>query len=232
LWVAILLSTAAAQVIGQSPSSDDADWVQIDPDPQRTSAGETVSLSGARYLALSAERSGQLEAVRILERMFTSGSIDGGDEEAISILRQIVGESVTIVVVTGSSNYPLVRMQAVRLLARLGGSEAAEILYSVIERDEEPAVVAEAVLGVSSMESSPEERFYDLITARIRKMTVTEPNDRLADAILEAVTAMHEDAWAVEDPDLYEAIIGIARGRYVPAVRRKAIAVLEMLRDD
>lgn len=221
----------ASVLMTQSPNPSNPDWVPIDPEPDRRSAGEAVELAGARILAMRAGRNGQLEAVRIVRGLLDQGSIHPNDAEALEIVRYVLGSGVTILNPSGGSDFPLVRIEAARLLARLAGPNAREVLYDVILRDHEPAVVAEAIRAVAVMDAPPEEELYDIMTARIRTMNYGEPDDRLAFTILESVLLMHESAWQVEDPDLYEGIIGIARGEYVAGVRRKAVEVLETLRD-
>jgi hypothetical protein len=229
LSVAFVLVASAAMTQSTNPSNPD--WVPIDPDPNTRSAGEAVELAGARVLAMRADRNGQLEAVRIMSGLLDEGSIRADDADAVEIVRYVLGSGVTIVNPAGGSDFPLVRIEAVRLLARLAGPDAREVLYEVIRRDHEPAVVAEAVRAIAAMNAPPEELFYDIMTARIRTMNHGEPDDRLAFTILESVLTMHGSAWQVEDPDLYEGIIGIARGEYVARVRRKAVEVLETLRE-
>lgn len=226
ITVAVLLLAGTLALGAQS--RNDEDWVRIDPEPEIESAGEAVGLAGARILAGSDGR----QAIGILREMLDAGSISGRHEEAIDILRTIAGQGVTVLVAGGGTSDPLIRLEATRLLGRLGGPDAREALYEIIELDPEPAVVAAGVRAVGALGEAPEERFYDALTARLRTMNVSEPDDRLAYAVLDTVLEMHDSAWAVEDPDLYEAIIGVARGRYVPEVRRKAVQVLESLRED
>lgn len=230
--LSVVFALVAMALTTQSTDSRNPDWVPVDPDPEARSAGEAVELSGARILAMRSDRAGQLEAVRMVSRLLEQGSIRADDADAVEIVRYVLGAGVTIVNPAGGSDFPLVRMEAARLLARLAGTDARDVLYDVIRRDHEPVVVAEAIRAVASMDAAPEEQFYDIMTARIRTMNHGSPDDRLAFTILESVLQMHDSAWQVEDPDLYEGIIGIARGEYVAAVRRKAVEVLETLRDD
>lgn len=227
-----LYSLFVFAAVAQSSETEARDWVPVDPDPNELSAGESVGLSGARLLALSGERSAQEQAIRIIDDLLDRGSIRFNDSEAVEVVRYVLGHGVTVINRAGGADFPILRIEAARLLARLGGSEARSMLYSVIEEDPEPLVVAEAVRSVAAMDLPPEERFYDILTARVRAMNYIDPDDSLAYTILNSVLAMHELAWQVEDPDLYEAIIGIARGDYGARVRRKAVEVLETLRED
>lgn len=121
------------------------------------------------------------------------------------------------------------RLQALGVLAELGGETARRQLRATIATDDDPAVRAAAGQYLASVPGgSPQEDFRAIARGIAASHRRGGPEGELY-RLLRAAERMAEIVWDPEDPVLLEALVGIAGGSYSSSVRTRAMSFLESL---
>ncbi|ADN02131.1 HEAT repeat domain-containing protein [Spirochaeta thermophila] len=176
----------------------------------------------------------KLLALRNLERMVDEGRMSDEDA-AFAILETLATETISREVRVGNrtvNNFPEVRRQACNLLGRIGGEKAKDSLLTVVLKEEEPMVVAEAVYALGRIGLNENEEVTNVLAYRLHQENIKPvPDNNLAFSTLLAVEKLAQANDGVTNPELINAIGEvITQGNYVRMVKLKALSVLEELR--
>lgn len=206
-------------------------WVPVEPEHER-SPQEATDLHILRRQAGASSRGEQEAAVRRIDRILEQNPTARGDPALVTVLRELaLGNVVRESRGTGSTDFPLVRMRATKLLSRMGGSEPKRILFEVLEHESESAVLAQAFRSLAMLRIPPDtafaERAADVIS---RKLAGPAMDAQLALAILDSVSTLDRVGVGVQSAELYPALIRIALQAPNAAVRTRAYEVLDRLR--
>ncbi|AEJ61498.1 hypothetical protein Spith_1232 [Spirochaeta thermophila DSM 6578] len=176
----------------------------------------------------------KLLALRNLERMVDEGRMSDEDA-AFAILETLATETISREVRVGNrkvNNFPEVRRQACNLLGRIGGEKAKDSLLTVVLKEEEPMVVAEAVYALGRIGLNENEEVTNVLAYRLHQENIKPvPDNNLAFSTLLSIEKLAQANDGVTNPELINAIGEvITQGNYVRMVKLKALAVLEELR--
>lgn len=176
----------------------------------------------------------KLLALRNLERMVDEGRMSDEDA-AFAILETLATETISREVRVGNrtvNNFPEVRRQACNLLGRIGGEKAKDSLLTVVLKEEEPMVVAEAVYALGRIGLNENEEVTNVLAYRLHQENIKPvPDNNLAFSTLLAIEKLAQANDGVTNPELINAIGEvITQGNYVRMVKLKALSVLEELR--
>lgn len=190
------------------------------------------SLSG---LAHASDRDTRLIAIEELERMVENGRITSQDADFIAILDYLALDGTAIISTENNrkvQNIPEVRMLSCRLLARIGGSQVERTLRMVVNTDNDPMVLAEAVYGLGMVSEDTDNKVMPMIADLITKQDILAPDNNLAYASLLAVEKLVQKTRKLGDPEILRAVIRLMlpESIYVSEVRQKAGEVFEILR--
>jgi hypothetical protein len=182
--------------------------------------------------AFSSDREIKLQVLDELEATIEKGKID--DPDKVQFVLEYLGMEGTTRRIRESNRltnyYPEVRRRAANLLGRLGGEKAKDALVSIILVDDESMVKAEAAyaLGVIGLNDS-----NDVVKALLYTLEQENPempDNNLAYAICLAMEKIGEKNKGIREPEAYRALVRIAQGNYIKAVRRKALETLDVLK--
>ena len=206
-------------------------WVPVEPEHERTPQ-EATDLHILRRQAAASNRGDHQAAVRRVDRILEEKPTAGGDPALVAVLRELaLGNVARESRGTGSTDFPLVRMRATKLLGRMAGSEPKRILFEVLEHESENAVLAQAFRSLAMLRIPPDadfaERAADVIS---RKLAGPAIDAQLALAILDSVSALDRVGVGVQSAELYRALIRIALQAPNTAVRERAYEILDRLR--
>jgi len=187
-----------------------------------------------REQAVTVDRDMKLLALKNVEDMIGSGKISTGSPDVHFILDYLAGEGTDTRVTENRrlvNYFPMVRKEACKLLGDLGGENSKDTLLDVLVQDDEPMVRAEAAyaLGKIGMDESGE--VSRILTYAVLDQDVVNPDSNFAFAVLLALEKLAKANDGLEDPAAFQAIIRIAQGNYVRDVKRKAVQVMDLLRE-
>ena len=229
LFAALLILTGTL-VFGQSASSgNDTEEPTIEEVYLQSTEIRLI-----REQAITLDRDMKLLALRNIEDMIDSGKVSTGSPDVHYILDYLAGEGTDTRVTENRrlvNYFPIVRKEACKLLGELGGENSKDTLINVLVQDDEPMVRAQAAyaLGKIGMDDSGE--VSRILTYAVLDQDVVNPDSNFAFAVLLALEKLAKANDGLDDPAAFQAIIRIAQGNYVRDVKRKAVQVMDLLRE-
>jgi len=128
------------------------------------------------------------------------------------------------------NNFPDVRVKAATALGKLGTPEAKDTLLKMVNRDNEPMVITEAIksLGIIGMNNADE--VTQTICWTVNRFNVLNPDNLIALSALDAFSRIAKANNGIKDRTVTETILKIAQGTYITPVRDRATELLNELR--
>lgn len=195
---------------------------------------QDIELQIVRGQALSNDREMKLLALQTIRQMVQDGSLSEDNPGLFTVLESLATEGTARQVRSGGAvinNYPDIRRQATALLGEVGGTRAKEVLIDVLQDDPETMVLSEAVYALGVIGENDDNRAIRHITRVLSVENAAEaPDNNLAYASLLAIEKIAVAQGGLSDPEAINAILGVAGGSYIQAVRLKAVDVLSNLR--
>lgn len=195
---------------------------------------QDIELQIIRNQVLSNEREIKFLALQNIRAMLEEGKITEDNPAVFVLLDALAQEGLARRVTENGAvinNFPDIRREAVELLGELGGEKAKVTLKSVMMEDKEPMVLAEAVYALGKVGAEQGDQVVPVIAWVLKKETAKPtPDNNFAFSTLLAVEKLAASGGDVSDPDLINAILEVASGNYIKAVRLKAIDLIYKLR--
>lgn len=195
---------------------------------------QDIELQIIRGQALSNDREMKLLALQSIRSMVEDGALSEDNPGLFTVLEALATEGTARQVRSGGgviNNYPDIRRQAAQLLGEVGGERAKEVLIDVLQEDPETMVLSEAVYALGVIGQNENNRTVRHIVRVLQVQNAAEaPDNNLAYASLLALEKIAQAQGGLSDPEAINAILGVAGGTYIQAVRLKAIDVLSNLR--
>jgi len=129
------------------------------------------------------------------------------------------------------NNYPDVRRQAATYLGKLGTPEAKTTLIRMVNADNEPMVITEAIRSLGVMANDDNGEVSRNIVITLNRFHNLNPDNFMALSAIEAFEKIAEANRGIRDRNVLEILIKIADGPYVPVVQNRARALLNDLRN-
>jgi HEAT repeat protein len=216
---------AQNQAEGEQPAEQTIEELYLSQD---------IELQIIRGQALSNDREMKLLALQTIRQMVQEGSLSEDNPGLFTVLESLATEGTARQVRSGGAvinNYPDIRRQATQLLGEVGGDRAKEVLIDVLQDDPETMVLSEAVYALGVIGENDDNRAIRHITRVLSVQNASEtPDNNLAYASLLAIEKIAQSQGGLSDPEAINAILGVAGGSYIQAVRLKAVDVLSNLR--
>lgn len=208
------------------------DWVPLDDALRRWPARDyelPVLAAQARRPRLADKRMVLTRFAQLVE----AEAVSPLDLESIAVLEFLALEGV----VARQAPYqpvpqtsPMIRREAVELLGRIGGPHADTVMRTVMQRDRDLVVLAEAVYALGRIRTDADEELLRLLTEILAHNTRSLRDNNLAYATLLTVERLHRSSWGIDDPALFRAVFEVRSGPFIGPVRRKADEVARLLR--
>ena len=128
------------------------------------------------------------------------------------------------------NNFPDVRKEAAAQLGRLGTPEASQTLLKMVNGDNEPMVITEAIRSLGTIGSNELDEVTRQISWTVNRFDRLNPDNFMALSALEAFEKIAESSGGLRDRSAIDTIIRIAEGNYVRPVQDRARALLNELR--
>jgi hypothetical protein len=224
LITAILLMVTGSLVFGQDGEEPTIEEVYL----------QSTEIRLIREQAIALDRDMKLLALQNVEDMIDSGKVSTGSPDVHYILDYLSIEGIGNQVSENRrlvNYFPMVRKEACKLLGDLGGDNSKETLLQVLVQDDEPMVRAEAAYALGKIGMDDNGEVSRILTYAVLDQDVVNPDSNFAFAVLLAIEKLAKANDGIEDPAAFQAIIRIAQGNYVRDVKRKAVEVMDLLRE-
>jgi hypothetical protein len=197
------------------------------------SAGLSVEMLVIRENSMAASREQNMFALSFTENAIGGGSADA--EVYAALERMVFGGMLNRVVTSGgqvANNFPEVRREAARQLGVIGSENARAILLRACVHERDPLVMEEVIRSIGLVNSSDNEYAVSLLV-RVSGMfhRANHANNHVALATVNALESIAAREGGLSYPDAFWYLQTVADGPYVPAVRARALEVIEGLRN-
>lgn len=224
LSIIIILSALLASGLTAQDSSDTIEDIYL----------QNIKVNVIKQQASSDDRDSKYRALVNIESMIADGYDVANMPEVMTTLRQLAGEGVSnIVRVNGHivNDFPLVRMDACRLMGELPTEASYNALVDILQNEEQITVLSEAIFALGKIGINENREVTTWLTRTINQKTVTDRDDNFAYASLLAIEKFIEvDPDLVHDPAITETIMRIAaQGTYIRIVREKANELMDKI---
>lgn len=191
---------------------------------------EKIEMQILREQAFADDRELKILVLDDLEALIEQGNT-GRDVELILEYMALEGIVRTVRESNRLINYfPEVRRRAANLLGRVGGEYAKEALITVLIKDDEPMVKAEAAYALGVIGENDSNEVVRALVYSLEQENPDQPDNNFAYAVCLSLEKIARENDGIEDPAAYRALVRIAQGSYIRTVQNKALATLEELR--
>jgi len=128
------------------------------------------------------------------------------------------------------NNYPDVRKAAATYLGKLGTTDAKDTLLKMVNGDNEPMVITEAIRSLGIIGTNNADEVTKTISWTVNRFHGLNPDNFMALSALDAFAKIAAANKGIKDPAAVEIIIKIAEGPYITPVRNRARELLTELR--
>jgi len=216
ITVAILTATAAAQMTVEES------YLQ-----------ESIELMIIREAARSNSREQKLISLEYIRDAIERGSTNDEIRQTLQMLSQegrrtVVREGGRVV-----NNYPDVRRQAARYLGQMGTDEARQSLLLILQSDNEPMVLQEAIKALGDIGANPNNEtviHIAWVMDRFLSGATVHPDNLMALATIDAFEKIAKKNNGFTSPEAIRTLNRIIDGPYVMAVRERARQLMADLR--
>lgn len=190
-----------------------------------------ITLATLSVQMQSPGRDVQLLALDTLESQLERGMIDPEDEAVLKALEPLVQQGVIESFednTWGIDSYdPVVRREAVGVVAKLGTDEARSVLVRTVRHDPEPIVRAQALFGLARLGVDPDGSVTQAIAKMMLQEHLQQFDEGVMYAALVALNSIASDQDNVVDPAALEMLVTVASdGRYSRSFRQIALETL------
>lgn len=173
----------------------------------------------------------QLLALNTLENQLEQGVIDPEDEAVLEALEPLVQQGVIESFEDnrwGIDSYdPVVRREAVSVVAKLGTDAARAALVRTVRHDPEPIVRAAALFGLARLGVDPDGSVTQAIAKMLLQEHLQQFDEGVVYAALIALNSIASNPDNVVDASAMEMLVTVASdGRYSQSFRKIALETL------
>jgi len=222
LMTVIIVSTAAAQ--GREMTVEES-YLQ-----------EAIEVMIIREFARSPTREQKLFALRHINEVVERDRGNTNDEirQTLEFLalegrRSVVRENGRVV-----NNFPDVRRQAAIYLGRIGTEEARRTLIEILQYENEPMVLQEAIKSLGEIETTDfaavNEIIFNISWVMSSSVNSYHSDNLMALATIDAFSNIARRNGGLNSPEAIRTLISISEGNYLTPVRERARQMLAQLR--
>jgi hypothetical protein len=128
------------------------------------------------------------------------------------------------------NNFPDVRKEAASYLGKLGTPEAKNTLMKMVNVDNEPMVITEAIRSLGTIGSNDADEVSKTIAWTVSRFHNLNPDNFMALSAIDAFERIAAANGGLRDRSAMEVLVKIAEGPYVTPVQNRAKGLLNDLR--
>ena len=215
----IMISTAAAQsTTGREQTVEE------------TYLREVIELMIIRETARSITREQKLISLDYIGDAISRGNTNDEIRQTLDYLSSEGTQIRTIENGRLVNNFPDVRRQAARYLGVIGTEEARQSLLSILQFENEPTVLQEAIKSLGDIGTNINNDSINQIVTVMRRFNTLNPDDVMAIATIYAFEKIARRNGGLNSAEAIQLLISISEGRYITPVRELARQLLAELR--
>ena len=124
------------------------------------------------------------------------------------------------------NGFPDVRTEAARLLGMVGSTRSRHALIQVIAGEYDPVALSAEIEALGFLASDSDGASSRAIAAALSRAGMSPPDDRIADAVLDALERIGAYEGGVGEPAAIAAVLAISAGDFPQQIRSRALSVL------
>lgn len=193
----------------------------------------TVEVQVIRSLVQNPSRDQKMKALDYIANMVEDGKAGEDNVQIIQLLDELGSEGTSRRVYEDGrimNDFPEVRRRAAELLGLIGGPRARDALIDIANRERETMVSAEAIYSLGQVQPDDAGLVDTVIAEVIRRQDVVRPDNNLAFAAIMALENIGKARKGQVKPEVFNALLEIAQGNYIRAVRNRAAKLLDDFR--
>ena len=192
---------------------------------------ESIEMMIIRETARGESREQKLIALEYIGEAIGRGSTNEEIRETLEYLsregrRTVVRENGRII-----NNFPDVRRQAARYLGQIGTEEAVLALIEILQFENEPMVLQEAVKSLGDIGINNNNDTVANIVWVARRFDNLNPDNLLAIATIDALEKIARKNGGLSYPDAIQLLLRISEGSYIRPVQERARQLLAEMRN-
>jgi hypothetical protein len=125
-----------------------------------------------------------------------------------------------------TNSFPDVRAEAARLLGMVGSTRSRHALIQVISNEYDAVALSAEIEALGFLASDPDGASSRAIAEALSRAGMSPPDDRIADAVLDALERIGAYEGGVGDPAAIAAVLAISAGDFSRQIRSRALSVL------
>ncbi|MCL2764088.1 MAG: HEAT repeat domain-containing protein [Treponema sp.] len=216
--VLVIAATAAAQT-GRREMTVEESYLQ-----------ESIEIMIIRETARAHTREQKLIALDYIRDAIERGNTNDEIRQTLEYLsregrRSLARESGRLV-----NNFPDVRRQSARYLGQIGTEEARKSLIEILEYENEPAVIQEAIKSLGDIGRNDNNETVKAISWVVDRYTRSNPDNVMAVAAIHAFERIARENNGINSPEVIRTLVQISEGHYVTPVKERARQLLAELR--
>jgi len=130
-----------------------------------------------------------------------------------------------------TNNFPDVRRQSAKYLGQIGTEEAKSALIDIIQFENEPMVLQEAIKSLGDIGLNDNNDVVSNITNIVRRFDTLNPDNLIALAAIDAFEKIARKNGGLNYPEAIQLLIRISEGSYIRPVQERARQLLAELRN-
>jgi len=124
------------------------------------------------------------------------------------------------------NSFPDVRAEAARLLGMVGSTRSRHALIQVIANEYDSVALSAEIEALGLLASDSDGASSRAIAAALSRIGMSPPDDRIADAVLDALERIGAYEGGVGEPAAVAAVLAISAGDFPQQIRSRALNVL------
>ncbi|MCL2721053.1 MAG: HEAT repeat domain-containing protein [Treponema sp.] len=220
LVMAVILVTAASAQSG----------TQREMTVEQSYLQESMELMIIRETARSTTREQKFIALSYISDAIGRGSTNDEIRQTLDYLsregrRSVARENNRVV-----NNFPDIRRQSARLLGQMGTEEARQSLIEILQYENEPAVLQEAIKSLGDIGSNDNNETVIHIAWVMNRFSNLNPDNLMAIATIDTFEKIARKNGGINSPEAIRCLVLISEGQYITPVRERARQLLAELR--
>jgi HEAT repeat protein len=191
---------------------------------------ETLEIMIIRETARSTTREQKLIAIEWIGDAIERGNTNDEIRQTLDFLaregtRSVARENNRIV-----NNFPDIRRQSARLLGVVGTEEARASLIDILQFENEPMVLQEAIKSLGDIGTNENNETVTHIAWIVTRFNNLNPDNLMALAAIDAFEKIARRYNGLNSPEAIRTLVLISEGNYITPVRERARMLLAELR--
>ncbi|MCA1754221.1 MAG: hypothetical protein LC641_05895 [Spirochaeta sp.] len=235
--------TPQQQEIPRSAEDTDApetnnspDWVRPQDRPAEPWPGREHDLLHIQRLSVRGSLTDQKNALHMLSRHIEADRVRASDVEVMRLLEHMVLTGIRSARINPANPADstharaIVRVQAVQLIASVGGPETEPVLSELLSKEQSSLVLSYGVAAAREIGKAPGPELESQLTAVAKRNNNVMHDEALARELIQTIEQYYIRYGYTVQPEMFREILRMAREAMTLSTRRQAAEAIRTLR--